>query len=117
MFGVSSNYGYKRQLMSSSCFRKEPLFDFEEDEENEIKQVLPNDNNEFKDQPVFPPKVTSKVTSVLRGKTLRFIGKRNDATSVAQSGKRRIIQSGTIQSGSISTRSKVSGCRNVTKNL
>jgi hypothetical protein len=68
MFGNSSDYGYKRQLMSSSCFRKEPSYDFKEDKENKIKQVLPNEDNEFKDQPVFPSKATSKVISVLRGK-------------------------------------------------
>ena len=61
-FGDSSDYGYKRQLMSSSCFRKGPLFDFEKDNKNEIKQVLPDDNNELEDEPVFPPKVISKRT-------------------------------------------------------
>jgi hypothetical protein len=65
--------------------------------------VLPNDNNEFEDQPVFPPKVTSKVTSVLIGKILWSMGKRNDVTSIAQSRKGKMIQSGTVQSGSIST--------------
>jgi hypothetical protein len=70
-FGNSSDYGYKRQLMSSFCFKKEPLFDFEEDKENKIKQVLPDDNHELENEPVFPPKVISKRTSVQRGKTLR----------------------------------------------
>jgi hypothetical protein len=63
--GDSSNHGYKRQLMSSSCCRKEPSIDFKEDKENKTKQVLPNEDNEFKDMPAFRSKVTSKVTSVL----------------------------------------------------
>jgi hypothetical protein len=110
-FGNSSDYGYKRQLMSSSCFRKEPLFVSEEDTENKIKQVLPNDNNELEDEPIFLPKATSKRTSVQREKTLWQMEKRNDITSIGQSRKIRIMQPGTVPSGRISTRSKVNGYR------
>ncbi len=53
--GDTSDYGYKRQLMSSSCFKDGPLFDFEEVEEGEIDQDLMSDHNvEDKDWPDFP---------------------------------------------------------------
>jgi hypothetical protein len=52
--GDTSDYGYRRQLMSSSCFKDGPLFDFEEVEEGKIDQDLMSDHNfEDKDRPDF----------------------------------------------------------------
>ena len=64
--GNTYDYGYKRQLMSSSCFKDGPLFDFEEVEEGKIDQDLMSDHNvEDKDRPDFPEQLRKQPSKMI----------------------------------------------------
>ncbi len=53
MFGVSSEYGLKRQLISSSCCPRSELYGCEEDQGNKMVQEELIDDSESEDTPVL----------------------------------------------------------------
>jgi hypothetical protein len=74
--GDTSDYGYKRQLMPSSCFEDGPLFGVEEVEEGKIDQDLMSDHNvEDKDWFDYPEQSRKQPSRMIhpqlpRGKSL-----------------------------------------------
>jgi hypothetical protein len=64
--GDTSDYEYKRQLMSSSCFKDGPLFDFEEVEEGKIDLDFMSDHNvEDEDRPDFPEQLRKQPSKMI----------------------------------------------------
>jgi hypothetical protein len=127
--GDTSDYGYKRQLMSSSCFQDGPIFDFEEVEEGKIDQDLMSDHNvEDEDRPDFPeqsrkqpsrmihpqlPRVKSLPSLTTTTRALRSEKTKIADASIALRRVKRKTQSGSNQSnlGSIFVQAKMLGCR------
>jgi hypothetical protein len=80
VYGDSSEYGLKRQLMSSSCFTSnEVLYGYKDDQENKKEQEEPITDNESEEEPVldFNTQKSSLSLQNERGKVLRNIDQVN----------------------------------------
>jgi hypothetical protein len=92
VYGDSSKYGLKRQLLSSSCFTSnETLCGYKEDQENEKEQEEPITDNESEEVPVmgFNTQKASLSPPNKRGKVLRNIDQLNLRSRVTKSRLKR----------------------------
>ncbi len=92
VYGDSSEYGLKRQLMSSSCFTSnEALYGYEEDQENKKEQEEPITDNESEEESVmdFNTQKASLSPQNKRGKVLRNIDQLNLRSPVTKSRPKR----------------------------